>query len=345
MKALIKNLCCSSYVSGYENQNQNDVMLDYLKNHNVPYEQDVIGNIIFQKKGPGEKTLMLVAHYDEIGLSVKYIDDNGYIYFSTIGGVDTSILRGQKVVIAHNGHFINGVIGAKPIHMINNTKNSNDKSIDVSDLWIDVGAIDKEDVRGLVSVGDPISFSPNYAELNDVFFTSKSIDNRVGVASLFTLYEKLKDVSINYKSIYFVLSCQEELGLRGAKIAGFNINPDMCIAIDVTHATDYPSINKNKYGDIRLNRGAVIPFGSNFTFALQRSLRDIANKYGYPYQTESLPGHSGTDIAEIQLLRGGCSSGLISIPCRYMHTPIETATFNDMKSVVDILFEFCCNNE
>ncbi len=343
MKALIKDLCCLSIVSGCEIINQNNAVIDYLNNHNVLFEQDVLGNIIFKKTGKGEKTLMLVAHYDEIGFSVKYIDDNGYIYFSAIGGVDTSILRGQRVVIIHNGHLIDGVIGAKPVHMINNARNgNNNKGIDISDLWIDIGVTEKkEDIRELVSIGDPISFPPNFSELKNDIFSSKSIDNRVGVAALFLLFEELQNIIVNYKNIYFVLSSQEELGLRGARVASFTLNPDICIAIDVTHATDYPTINKNKFGDVRLKQGAVIPTGSNFTPTLQKCLRDIAKKREIPYQIESLPGHSGTDISEVQIIRGGCASGLISIPCRYMHTPIETASYNDIRSVVDILFDFC----
>ena len=344
MDALIKSLCCSSFVSGCDKLNQSDTIIDQLKNRNIPYEQDVIGNVIFKKEGNGEKTLMLVAHYDEIGFSVKYIDDNGYIYFSAIGGIDTSILRGQRVVITHDGQPIHGVIGAKPVHMMNNTRNRNNKSIDISDLWIDIGVSENANVRDCVSVGDTISFLPCFMELKDNLISSKSIDNRVGVAALFLLYEGLRNVkNIDYKNIYFVLSSQEELGLRGAQIAGYNINPDICIAIDVTHSTDYPTINKNKYGDIRLNKGAVIPFGSSFSSSLQKKLICIAKKYDIPYQIESLPGHSGTDISVIQLSRGGCESGLISIPCRYMHTPIELASYNDTKSAADILLKYCCN--
>ena len=343
MEALINKLCCSSFVSGCEIQDQCNAIVEQLTNLGIPFEQDVIGNVVFVKEGYGEKSLMLVAHYDEIGFSVKYIDDSGFIYFSANGGVDASILSGQRVIITHEGHPIYGVIGAKPIHMINNTRNSNNKSIDISDLWIDIGVTEKTDITKIVSVGDAISFQPFCVDLRAGVFTSKSVDNRVGVALLFSLYEKLRNIDINYKKIYFVFSSQEELGLRGARIAGYNIKPDICIAIDVTHATDYPTINKNKFGDIRLNRGAVIPLGSNFTPSLQKELRSIAKDNNIPYQIESLPNHSGTDISEIQLSRGGCVSGLISIPCRYMHTPIEIASYKDIKSVEDILFKYCCN--
>ncbi len=340
MKDLIKELCSASYVSGSEVSDNDNILLEYLNSHNIPYEVDAIGNIIFQKTGNGEKVLMLIAHYDEVGFSVKYIDDNGYIYFSPVGGIDTSILLGQKVVINHDGLSVYGVVGVKPVHMKDLGRNKNNEP-DISDMWIDIGVKNKEDIKKCVSVGDSVSFYPNFTELKDGFFTSKSIDDRVGVAVLLSVYEKIQNANVNYKCIFFVLSSQEELGLRGARAAGYKINPDTCIAIDVTHATDYPTIKKNKHGDVRLNRGAVIPIGSNFNPSVQKKLKDVAFAHNRPYQIESLPSYSGTDISEIQLTRGGCRSGLISIPCRYMHSPIEVASFQDIQSVMDIILSYC----
>lgn len=341
MKKLVKELCCSSYVSGCEISVGDKAIIGYLQRHHIPFEIDVVGNVVFQKIGNGKSTLMLVAHYDEVGFSVKYIDDNGYIYFSAVGGIDVSILRGQKVIIMHDGQFVAGVIGAKPIHMTNQKRNEKN-TIDISDLWIDIGVKGKAGVGKYVSVGDPISFYPNFTEINEDVFTSKSIDNRVGVAVLLSVYKKIRNANISYKCIYFVLSSQEELGLRGAKAAGYAINPDTCIAIDVTHATDYPSINKSKYGDVKLDKGAVIPIGSNFSNSIQKCLKRIALENSIPYQIESIPGYSGTDISEIQLARGGCMSGLISVPCRYMHTPVEMASYNDIEAASSVLSIFSC---
>lgn len=343
MKELIKELCSASFVSGCEVSDNGNALFAYLKRHDIPYEMDSIGNIAFTKNGNGDKDLMLIAHYDEIGFSVKYIDENGYVFFSAVGGVDVSILRGQKVAIMHNGIPVYGVIGVKPIHMRDSGRNRNNE-LDISDLWIDIGVTEKEEVERLVSVGDYISFINNYTELNDDVFTSKSIDNRVGVGALLSIYEKIKDVDVVYNTIRFVLSSQEELGLRGAKVAGYAINPDICIAVDVTHATDYPTINKHKFGDIKMNQGAVIPIGANFNYSIQHALRVVASENGIPFQIESLPCSSGTDISEVQLSRSGCVSGLISIPCRYMHTPVEMASYNDLYSLINILYSFCVSN-
>ncbi len=336
---ILRPLCDALVVSGYEKTSENTVS-KLIKKEGIKHSVDTLGNIIFKKDGTGDLTLMVVAHYDEVGFSVKYIDDDGYIYLSPVGGIDVSVLSGQRVTICHNEQHIPGIIGAQPIHMKNPNKN-NSKSVDISDLWVDVGISDAGRVNDKVSIGDSVSFSPNFSELNDNLVSSKSLDNRAGVAALLSLFKRLCDKKIaKYKSIYFVASSQEELGMRGAKVAGYNINPDICIAIDATHATDYPTVNNKKYGNIKLGQGAVIPFGSNFDISLQRQLKDIAIGNGIAYQLDSIPSYSGTDIATIQVLKGGCRSGLISIPCRYMHTPSEVISVKDITSVVDILSNF-----
>lgn len=338
----LKQLCSISVVSGYETTDKSGLR-EILQKENVNFEEDTIGNIIIKKDGLGERTLMIVAHYDEIGFSVKYIDDSGYVFVSQVGGVDLSIIQGRRVVINHNGKSVYGVIGAQPIHFKNANKgNNNNKPIDICELWVDLGVRNgTEKERELVSVGDPISFEPNFTNLDGNLICSKSLDNRGGVAALLSLYRKIRQEEIiNYKSIYFVASAQEEVGLRGASVASFNIHPDISIAIDATHATDYPTINNRKYGDIKLGEGAVIPLGSNFSNSLQENLRNVARTNDIKYQLDSLPSHSGTDIATIQLMRGGCLSGLVSIPCRYMHTPTEVISLDDVSSVIEILYQF-----
>lgn len=283
---------------------------------------------------------MLVAHCDEIGFTVKYIDDNGYIYFSPIGSVDPSILKGQRVSIKHGDSSINGVIGVQPIHLKKNARNKN-ADIDFSDLWIDIGVWQPNTkISEYAAVGDPITFAHNYKDLQNGLFSSKSIDNRAGVAVLLSVLQTIKDIETDY-TIMFVFSVQEELGLRGARVAGYHINPDVCIAVDVNHATDYPSVDKKKNGDIRLNYGCVIPVGANFNMQIQNDFKVIAKQRSIIVQTESVPCFSGTDIADIQLSRHGVKTGLISIPCRYMHTPIEVASFQDIQSAIDIISVYC----
>lgn len=340
LREILYQLCDAMIVSGYE-KTTNSAFKKLLQEKGIISNVDSIGNIFFKLEGNGDLTLMIVAHYDEVGFSVKYIDDSGYIFLSPIGGIDLSILHGQRIVVNHDGNLRYGVIGSQPIHMINSNKNNNNKSVDICDLWVDIGVCASNETKEVVSIGDPVSFAPNFTILNQEIISAKSLDNRAGVAVLLSLYQRLKKLDIsNYKSIYFVASSQEELGLRGAQVAGYNINPDICIAIDAAHATDYPSINNRKYGDIRLSEGAVLPIGSNFDISLQMRLKDNADKRNISYQLDSIPCNSGTDIASIQLIRGGCQSGLISIPCRYMHTPTEIISLKDLESAIDILESF-----
>lgn len=339
LKDTLKELCSISSPSGYEYLCM-DLILDCINkfDNQINVDNDVLGNIYFKKQGESDKALMLVAHYDEIGLSIKFIDDCGYIYFTPIGGVDTNVLRGQKVLISHCDSQILGVVGTMPIHLSSQQKRNADS--DISELWIDIGVKSKEEAEQIVSIGDPITFYPNFCELPNGMFISKSIDNRAGLITLLSVYKQIKNIATEH-TIYFVASVQEELGLRGVKTATYSITPDICIAIDVTHATDYSAINKRKYGYIGAGNGAVIPKGPNFNFLLQQELCDIAKACNIKHQIESISGHSGTDIAEAQLSKTGCQAGLISIPCRYMHTPVEIASFGDIESAINILVNYC----
>ncbi len=341
IKNILKELCSISSPSGYEMN-----ITSYLKYYLSRYEgfavtEDFIGNIVVKKNGSSNKDIMFVAHCDEIGFAIKYIDESGYIHFSPLGGIDPSIVRGRDVVIKHHEHTVYGIIGARPASL---SKNNKSKDIDISDLWIDIGVGSKSEALDSVSIGDPITFKPHYNELSNNIFSTKSIDNRVGVAILMALIDKLHNADID-ENIYFVFSVQEEVGLRGVTTAGYNIHPNIGIAIDVTHATDYPTINKNAFGEIKLGKGPSIPVGPNFSSLVQNKLRNIATQNHIDYQVESISGFSGTDVAELQLLRGGCKSGLLSIPCRYMHTPVETASYDDVLSAIEILFEFCMSKD
>lgn len=337
----LKELCSISSPSGYE-MNITSLLKCYLSRYdNIIITEDHIGNIIVEKKGNCNTSIMLVAHCDEIGFAVKYIDESGYIHFSPLGGIDPSIVRGRDVVIKHQEHTVCGVIGARPLSL---SKNNKSKDIDISDLWIDIGVCSKSEALNAVSIGDPITFKPHFNELCNNIFSSKSIDNRVGVTILLSLIDRLHNANTK-TNLFFVFSVQEEVGLRGVITAGYNIHPNIGIAIDVTHATDYPTINKNAFGEIKLGKGPSIPVGPNFSSFVQNKLRDIATQNHIGYQVESISGFSGTDVAELQLLRGGCKSGLLSIPCRYMHTPIETASYDDVLSAIEILFEFCTSKD
>ena len=297
---------------------------------------DANGNCIAHKKGSGPK-VMLMAHADEIGLMISYIDDRGFLYFKEIGGIDTNLLPGQRVTIMGQQGLVTGVIGKKPIHL--QDKSEAAKQLEPEDLWIDIAAKDKADAQSRVQIGDVATLQGNPVQLNDTHLLSRSLDDKIGLAVLMGLAQNLQSPQTD-KDIYYVASVQEELGARGAKMITEAIHPDVGIAIDVTHATDYPTMSPAKDGDISLGKGAVIPMGPNISKGINQQLIGLAKTYGIPYQIEAIARPTGTDAREIQVAGTGILTGLISIPCRYMHTPSEVVSLADADSAITLLLAY-----
>jgi endoglucanase len=294
---------------------------------------DVNGNCIAHKKGSGQK-IMLMAHADEIGLMISYIDDRGFLYFKEIGGIDTNLLPGQRVNIMGKQGSITGVIGKKPIHL--QEKSENNKTLNPEDLWIDIAAKDKSDAESKVQIGSMATFQGTPIQLNGTLLLSKSLDDKIGLAVLMGLAQNLRSQLLD-KDIYMVASIQEELGARGAQMVTEAILPDIGIAIDVTHATDYPTMSPAKDGDISLGKGVVIPLGPNMSKGINQTLINLAKTNDIPYQIEAISRPTGTDAREIQVASTGIQTGLISIPCRYMHTPSEVVSLADADSAIALL--------
>lgn len=302
---------------------------------------DVNGNCIAHKKGSGPK-VMLMAHADEIGLMISYIDDRGFLYFKEIGGIDTNILPGQRINIMGQQGPVSGVIGKKPIHL--QDKSENTKQLEPEDLWIDIAAKDKADALSKVQIGDVATLQGSPVLLNGTLLLSRSLDDKIGLAVLMGLAQNLQSIHTD-KDIYLVASVQEELGARGAKMITEAIRPDVGIAIDVTHATDYPTMSPAKDGDISLGKGAVIPMGPNMSKGINQQLINLAKSNGIPYQTEAIARPTGTDAREIQVAGTGIRTGLISIPCRYMHTLSEVVSLADADSAIDLLSAYLHTRE
>lgn len=294
---------------------------------------DVNGNCIAHKRGSGQK-IMFMAHADEIGLMISYIDDRGFLYFKEIGGVDTNILPTQHVTIMGKNGPIKGVIGRKPIHL--QEKSDNAKQLNPEDLWIDIAAKDKTDAESKVQIGSVATFESNAIGFSDALVLSKSLDDKIGLAVLMGLAQNLQSLSTDL-DIYLVASVQEELGARGAQMVSEAIRPDIGIAIDVTHATDYPTMSPAKDGDISLGKGVVIPMGPNMSKGINQALINLAKVNNIPYQIEAIARPTGTDAREIQVAGTGIQTGLISIPCRYMHTPSEVVSLADADSAIALL--------
>ena len=335
LKKFFEELVTAPSPSGFEQPAQ-EVYRNFISDYADEFKTDVHGNVIALKKGTGKLRFMIVGHADEIGLMVKYIDDNGYIFFTVIGGIDVSILPALKVKIYHGNKVFPGIIGKKPIHLLKTDER--EKASKLEDLWIDFGAKDKKDAEKKVSIGDQITFDPGVEMLNKDFVTTKATDNKAGVFVAGALLKELANEKVT-PNIYAVSSVQEEIGLRGAKTSAFGIDPHIGIAIDVTHATDYPKMDKNMLGDIKLNKGPVISVGANINPKVFELLKEAAKKAKIEYQIEAAPRATGTEADVIQTTRSGVATGVISIPNRYMHTPIEVVSFKDLENAVKLLVQ------
>lgn len=326
--------------SGYE-QSIRASLMRLVSSYVDEYNVDIQGNLICYRHGScvsRHQTIMFVAHMDEIGMMVSYIEDSGYIRFAGIGGVDFMSYKGRNVKILHENTEVRGVIGARPVHMMR--KGWDNKDFDDSCLWIDIGLTGKEDVEKLVSVGDCIILDSLFVEMPNSLISSRGCDNKAGVLTLLRMLELIKDIDCE-SDIVIVFSVQEETGLRGAKTASYSVAPDICISVDVVHATDYPTVNKSKYGDIRVGNGPVIPIGSDFTSSVQHDLKDLSEQMSIKTQSLAMSGVSGTDSGAVQVIRAGCATGLVGIPCRYMHAPIEIVSLKDIENASLVVAEFC----
>ena len=303
-------------------------------------QTDVCGNCIAHKKGDGPK-ILIVAHADEIGLMISHIDQDGFLYFKEVGGIDTQLLPGQRVSINGTKGPITGIIGKKPIHL--QDKKESGKELNPEDLWIDIGADDKEAASNLVEIGSMATIISDPLQVSRNLVACKSLDDKIGLAILMGIAQNLPK-NHSGKDIYLVASVQEELGARGAQPVINRILPDIGIAIDVTHATDYPSMSPIKDGDIGLGKGVVLPVGPNMNKTLVSSFKLIAKEKSIPYQIEPIARPTGTDARMIQVAGTGIKTGLISIPCRYMHTPNEIVSLADADNAIQLLTEYLlCN--
>lgn len=213
------------------------------------------------------------------------------------------------------------------------------KNLSPEDLWIDIAAKDKEDALSKVQVGSVATYATMPTILTDTFVLSKSLDDKIGLAVLIGLANNLQTISTDC-DIYLVATVQEELGARGAQMVSAAILPEIGVAIDVTHATDYPTMSPAKDGDIRLGKGVVIPMGPNMNKGLNQKFTNIAETIKIPYQVEAIASPTGTDARMIQVAGKGIKTGLISIPCRYMHTPNEMVSLEDADNAIALLTEF-----
>lgn len=334
--AFLENLLAAPSPSGYEQPAQR-VFRAYLE----PYAQvttDVLGNVYGHIQGSGKECprVMLVGHSDEIGLQVKYLDDKGFIYFGAIGGVDPHLTPGLRVQIHTRQGAIQGVIGKRPIHLMEPKDRETVVKLDAQ--YIDIGAVDRNEAAGLVRVGDPVTFSGGLARLYGDRVTASGFDDKAGS---FVVAEVLRQVAARSKKLpvdlYGVSSVQEEVGLRGGTTSSYTVNPDVGICVEVDFATDQPDVEKKHNGEVAIGKGPILPRGANINPALFDLLAETAEKEKIPVQFTGIPRATGTDANVMQISRGGVATALVKIPLRYMHTPVEVLSLADLENAVRLI--------
>lgn len=315
-------------ISGFEYR-ISDEIIKLFKPFCDEISSDALGNIIALKKGKkGGKKIMLEAHFDEIGLMVSNIDENGFLSFINIGGVDPRILLSAEVTV-HGKKDIKGVIGAKPPHLLENGEAN--KAISIRDMSIDTG-LSLEEVSENIIIGSPVTLSQSVGKLLNNNLSLKTLDDRAGVAAILEVFKRA-DIDAD---LYASVSVQEEVGLRGAKASSFSIMPDCAVAIDVCHAVT-PDNSKEAFD---AGSGVVIAKGPNIHPKIFKKLSDTAKKYDIKTNIEISGGDTGTDAWAIQIAGGGIPVGLLSVPLKYMHTSVETMNLDDFEALVSLLEAF-----
>jgi len=335
-REFLTQILASPSPSGYEQPVQ-DVIRTYARGFADEVKTDLHGNVITVRNPQSPFRVLLAGHCDQIGLIVQYIDDDGYIYFQSIGGWDATVLIGQRVTIWTNSGPVQGVIGRKPIHLLSEEER---KAVPkLKDLWIDIGAASKAETTQKVRIGDPITIELAERELLNNRLVASGLDDKSGA---WVVIEALKRVDRQRLrvSAFAVATVQEELGLRGARTSAFGIDPHVGIAVDVTFATDCPNMEKKEEGEIKLGRGPVIYRGPNMNPKVVNRLIELAEANKIPYQLAASGKATGTDANAIQINRAGVATGLVSVPNRYMHSPVEVISLDDLDAAADLLARF-----
>jgi endoglucanase len=327
--------------SGYERPIQ-DVVRRWAADFADEVRTDRHGNVVAVRHGIGGRDagprVMLAGHCDQIGLMVQHIDDNGYLYVQPIGGWDMQILLGQNLTVWAKDVPVPGVIARRATHLL--TSEERNKVPLFTDVWIDCGFKDRKEAESVVGSGDPATFALGYRPLRNGCAASPAMDDKVGLWTVMEALRLLHGQPLNC-TVYSVSTVQEEIGLRGAVTSAYGINPTVGVAVDVCHATDTPGNDKKQLGDVKLGAGPVLFRGPNINPRVLEGLQAAAARLDLAVQVRGTPRATGTDANAIQLSREGVAAGLIGIPNRYMHSPVEVVSLDDLDRAARVLAEFC----
>jgi len=329
----LKDLMAAPSPSGFEQPAQK-VVRERMQQFADEVRTDVHGNVIGVKNPDAAFRVMLAGHCDEIGLMITHVDEQGFCYFASIGGYDPPVLLGQRVTVHGPKGPVPGVIGRKPIHLMDDEDRK--KPVKVEDLWIDIGARKRKDALSVVQVGSHVTLIAPFLQLRHGLAVSRGFDDKVGA---FAVAEALRLVSHKKLDIgvYAVSTVQEEIGLRGATTSAFGIDPKVGIAVDVGFASDCPGIDKKKVGEVMLGKGPILHRGANINPVLEDLIERTARKKRIPFQMQAEPRATGTDANVIQVNRAGVATALVSVPNRYMHTPVEMISLADLENTAKLI--------
>jgi len=335
-QAFLERILETPSPSGYESPLQ-EIVRVYASDFADEVSTDVHGNVMAVKNPGAPVRVMLAGHCDQIGLVVGYVDNEGFLYIQQVGGWEPLILVGQRMTVWTADGPVPAVIGRKPIHLL--TDEEKKQVPKLKDLWLDIGAKDKEEAESIVRIGDPVTVELGYRELRNGLAVSSAMDDKTGLWVVMEALRRADPEKLDC-SLYAVSTVQEEVGLRGARTSAFGIDPHVGVAVDVTHATDCPGVEKKQEGDIRLGGGPVIYRGPNMNPKVVEQLVAAAGELDIPHQMAASGRPPGTDANAIQISRSGVATGLVSIPNRYMHSPVEVVSLEDMDRAADLLARF-----
>ncbi|MUW15199.1 M42 family peptidase [Halorubrum sp. CBA1125] len=331
-RALLEDLLATASPSGFETPSQR-VWTDYVGEFADDVSTDAYGNAVAVHEGdPDAPTIAVTGHADEIGFIVRDVLDDGFLRIGRIGGSDRTVSKGQHVTV-HADEPVHGVIGQTAIHL---RDEADDEYQDIAGQFVDVGATDAAEAREHVSIGDPVTFSTGVSELVGDRIAARGVDNRAGTWAAAEGLRRAAAADVD-ATVYAVSTVQEEVGLQGARMVGVDLEAvDAFVAVDVTHATDNPDVETAHRGPVELGAGPVISRGSANHPVLVDLARDAAADADIDVQLQAAGTRTGTDADAFYTARGGVPSLTVSIPNRYMHTPVEVIDTTDLDAVADL---------
>lgn len=334
----LKRLVASPSPSGFEQPAQ-QVVREEVSQFADEVRTDVMGNVIAVLNPSGSPRVMLTAHCDELGFLIRYIDDRGFLYFSPIGGFDPSTLPGERVYVHTPSGPLPGVLGRKPIHLLNSKER--EQAPDIKEMWIDIGVANKAEAQELVPLGSVATRANVLERLRGDLVVSRGMDNKSSVLAIVEALRLLHEQRAQLKAaVYVVASVQEEIGGNGAALAAYGIDPQVALTVDVTFGSDHPATTEVELGDVKLGGGPTITTGAFVSPRVFQLLTETARAAGMNYQLDLQADHTHTDNDSVRLARAGIATGLLNLPCRYMHSSSEVVSLKDIEQTGELMARF-----